>query len=420
MLKKLSDAKSAWLASELVPSDLATWGVNYLNKEKVGYLFDECSQLLFKLKTIDWQAPIALVLSRLDVYVNGIHIYAIETLGQPNPEKKIDDLLSNLQWLIQDARFASTYSSDKIYNNEQELLKLSTQIESSKSVLEKLTTIDTDLTALKNQSTDSSSTIALTQKEVGDAHTAIKKIEENAIKLDDSIKDLCSDAEKNLAQIATSKDEIVKLNKDYKTLHEQLEKQAADSQIIVNTSLEQQGEIKKTIEDASRLGMAGSFRMRKSELVVPMIIWAVCFAVGILAFAIVTVSRILPLLENLYSPDKIFNWKEFIARLSVLTPIIWFTWYSGKQYGFVTRLWEDYAFKYASAMAFEGYKREAKNISDEMLKLLMEVSIINFSSNPLRVYDTKTNYASPLHELSSESNGIIQNLLDYFFSKKKS
>jgi len=85
----------------------------------------------------------------------------------------------------------------------------------------------------------------------------------------------------------------------------------------------------------------------------------------------------------------------------------------------VARLWEDYAFKYASAMAFEGYKREAVNVSPEMLKLLMEVSILNFSSNPLRVYDTKTNHASPLHELSTESKGILQNLSDLFFSRKK-
>ena len=156
-----------------------------------------------------------------------------------------------------------------------------------------------------------------------------------------------------------------------------------------------------------------------------MIIWAVCFAVGISVFGWITVEKILPLLKALGTLDpggiaKEFNYKEFLARLSILSPVIWFTWYSGRQYGFVTRLWEDYAFKYASAMAFEGYKREAVNVSPEMLKLLMEVSILNFSSNPLRVYDTKTNHVSPLHELSNESKGILQNLSDLFFRKKSS
>ena len=153
--------------------------------------------------------------------------------------------------------------------------------------------------------------------------------------------------------------------------------------------------------------MAGSFRMRKMELVKPMIIWGSSFFIGVLALSLLAFFKILPLLEQ-----HQLDWTMILGRLPILAPALWFSWFSVKQFGFNARLWEDYSFKYASAMAFEGYKREAANVNPEMLKLLMEISIVNFSSNPLRVYDTKTNHGSPLNELTSDSKGILQRTLD--------
>lgn len=100
MIKMLSESKNAWLASEIVPADLTAWGVKYLNKEKIGYVFDECAQLLRKLNTIDWQAPVSLALEQCNTYITEIHNYAIATLNQPNPEKNVSVLINNLKWLL--------------------------------------------------------------------------------------------------------------------------------------------------------------------------------------------------------------------------------------------------------------------------------------------------------------------------------
>jgi hypothetical protein len=42
----------------------------------------------------------------------------------------------------------------------------------------------------------------------------------------------------------------------------------------------------------------------------------------------------------------------------------------------------------------------------------MEISIVNFANNPLRVYDSKTNHGSPLNELTNDSKGVLQRLFD--------
>ncbi|MGH8003654.1 MAG: hypothetical protein ACRECJ_02880, partial [Limisphaerales bacterium] len=119
---------------------------------------------------------------------------------------------------------------------------------------------------------------------------------------------------------------------------------------------------------------------------------------------------VLPLLLN----ESEFDWLKILARLPLFAPLVWFSWLSAKQYGYSARLWEDYSFKYASAMAFEGYKREAAGVSTDLLKLLMEVSIVNFANNPLRIFDSTTNHAHPLNELTDDSKGKLQRLLESF------
>ena len=210
-----------------------------------------------------------------------------------------------------------------------------------------------------------------------------------------------------MIQIAKHKEEIIQLNKDYKELHDNSEKEATNLETLRTKCEEQQLEIHKTIEDANRLGMAGSFKMRKGELVKPMKIWGLSFFIGVSSLTYLAYEKILPLLEA-----HQFDWMALLGRLPLLGPALWFSWFSVKQFSFNARLWEDYAFKYASAMAFEGYKREAANISADMLKLLMEISIVNFSNNPLRVYDSKTVHGSPLNELTDNSKGLLQQTLD--------
>ena len=150
--------------------------------------------------------------------------------------------------------------------------------------------------------------------------------------------------------------------------------------------------IKGLLGDANRAGMASSFRNRKLELKEPMQWWLGLFICSILGIVVMGVFYFAPILET----GKL---EQLPFRLALVSPLIWLGWFSAKHYGYTARLREDYAFKEAAAMSFEGYKREANDSTLEMQEKLLDLAINNFSDNPLRIYSAKGNHASPLHEV---------------------
>jgi hypothetical protein len=60
---------------------------------------------------------------------------------------------------------------------------------------------------------------------------------------------------------------------------------------------------------------------------------------------------------------------------------------------------EDYSYKYAVSMAFEGYKKATKEIDQDLQVKLLEMTIYNISNNPLSIYETDNNHGTPYHEL---------------------
>lgn len=149
--------------------------------------------------------------------------------------------------------------------------------------------------------------------------------------------------------------------------------------------------------DASRTGMAASFTNRKRMLLFPMSLWILIFVGSISGLVYMGVTYLAPFLDS----GKL---EQLPSRLALTAPFIWLGWFAAKQYGYTTRLREDYAYKEASAIAFEGYKREAGSVSEVMLQNLMETSIKNLGDNPIRVYSGGENHASPVQE-------ILENLL---------
>lgn len=149
------------------------------------------------------------------------------------------------------------------------------------------------------------------------------------------------------------------------------------------------------IGDASRTGMAASFTSRRKWLIAPLSGWLFLFGCSIIGLWYMGKTYIAPFL----APDSTFSWEQLPIRLALTAPFIWLGWFSARQHGFTSRLREDYAYKEASAKSFEGYKREAKEVDEEMLKKLLEQAISNLGDNPIRIYDGHSNHPSPTHEL---------------------
>lgn len=208
---------------------------------------------------------------------------------------------------------------------------------------------------------------------------------------DASTRDFLASSKSGNEEIQQYRATIVGLVADFTTLTGELQTNKATQQQLFAAFESYREQVDELLGDANRTGMAASFTARREALLTPMWIWGVVFIGTLIGLSIIGLKYIEPLIVDA-------NWEQIPAKLALTTPLIWLGWFAVKQYGFTTRLREDYAYKEASAKSFEGYKREAGQ-DPEMLKRLLETAIENLGQNPIRIYDGQNNHGSPLQEL---------------------
>ena len=216
----------------------------------------------------------------------------------------------------------------------------------------------------------------------------LTKYESDARSERESINALASKAvttEKHIKRIFADVDSKAKLIED--TL--------ISASMAATTNLQQQKDIQVTLQEASKYGMAASFKQRKDELRLPMMLWGGVFVLTIVALCYMTLTYIFPNIKQGELPSV----GDVLVKLTLASPLIWLGWMAAKQYGYIDRIREDYSFKYASALAFEGYKKEAASVNPELLRDLLDVATRNLALNPLRIYMHDNNEASPVHDI---------------------
>ncbi|MCF5912029.1 hypothetical protein [Aeromonas veronii] len=146
---------------------------------------------------------------------------------------------------------------------------------------------------------------------------------------------------------------------------------------------------------ANREGMAKSFLTMAEGLRKPMIAWASVFVIALVA---ITFSGFY--IENEFSQIKNLNelWVAGVFKIMIITPLIWLAWFSGRQYNHTSKLRQDYSYKSAVAMAYQGYKEEATESGTDMHGKLLWNIVEHFSDNPVRLYE-KQDSSSPLEEI---------------------
>jgi hypothetical protein len=176
-----------------------------------------------------------------------------------------------------------------------------------------------------------------------------------------------------------------------------LAKNLADSVIkkdVLFTEFEnRREEISGLLENANKVGLAKSFQDKRKELTNTWKFWAALFLFGIGTLVFIGNTQFFPLLEKTTIEPA-----SLIVRLMLTGPVIWFTWFSARQYAHVLRIGEDYSFKEAAAMAYVGYRNEV-DADPEMLKLLQEYAIKNFGKNPADLLLKQVEASTPLHDL---------------------
>jgi hypothetical protein len=226
--------------------------------------------------------------------------------------------------------------------------------------------------------------------------------------------DLLAKSTKSNAEILAFESHINELVSGFTTLKSELESNKTKQQQLFVEFEAYRTKINDLLDDANRTGMAASFTNRRRWLIAPLLGWIAVFGGSIYGLFQLGATYLAPILSS-------GNWEQLPARLALTAPLIWMGWFAAKQYGYTSRLREDYAYKEASAKSFEGYKREAGQVDQTMLKNLLDTAIKNLGDNPIRIYSGHENHASPLHEILEKSlkDEKLMDLVKAIFAKAR-
>lgn len=313
----------------------------------------------------------------VDVWRYGLNQLSDEVLGfqiKLNQLKEIEQSVITTKIALEEGIAAKQTLDQIIVEAKGHQQDIQTKAEAVATTLESVTEALTNIENSGDQATASLETINQHKEASAEDLAQIQKNKKEADSDEQIIKELVAEFTKLTEELGANK-------KTQEELFDEFEKYRV--------------KIDGLLGDASRTGMAASFRTRGAALTAPLWGWLVVFGLSLLGLIYMGVTYIAPLLNS----NVATTWEQLPLRLALTAPFIWLGWFSARQYGFTSRLREDYAYKEASANSFEGYKREAKEADVEMLKKLLEQAIKNLGDNPIRIYDGKNNHSSPAHEL---------------------
>ena len=174
---------------------------------------------------------------------------------------------------------------------------------------------------------------------------------------------------------------------------------------------EQSEEIKYILAGANQAGMAGSFIKRAEQLRRPMIFYLTSSIISALAIVYIGYSIFGELNENAI-------WYHLILqRIFTISPLIYLTWFFTERYNRLALLKEKYTFKYTTAMAFEGYKKQvedSKTEGDKLLSDLLRISIDVFSDDPTKekIEDSTLKFLDNKSELLDKIISVVKKIKD--------
>ncbi len=347
-------------------------------KRKLAKQLDEISQLLKEVDSDKW---IELFDRFLDIIskmrVNTKDIYITLSDKPLRSEEELQTIRDHYS-VIKENSSSIKEEVAKIVSGSQESIALLTTLNTLKTELsttnEKSKEILKNISEIEASAQESEETINELSPQLKTTYNEAKEIQKNTVINDEKI----------IKLIALLDDKVKTVDKTQTTLVEQLEKDE-----------ELQEQIQQTLQDVNKHGMAGAFLKRKNELRFTVFIWGFLSVIAMGILIGVSYKFAIHIMDV-----KEFDLVRNLFKIPSVIAGVWLCWFCAKQFGYTIRIREDYSFKYAISMAFEGYKNETREIDESLLKKLLEVTVANISVNPVVLYNTKTNHGSPWHELT--------------------
>lgn len=297
----------------------------------------------------------------------------------PLKDSKFDSFLNDIFSIRRIVKETYLLTISGCIRSEAEISSIHEQLTELSSLLDDYNAYkDTAITA-KNTINDIKDNLISLNDKLSDADAQYSNLQSSSEWLYSHIKEMDSNAKSYLSEIETTKGFIVKNKIAYNKSKERLDNLVDSCSYIseqstsilelnkqINQDFKSQKDyIQSIIDDANRASMAGSFKKRKDELDKPINISSVIMnssliLIGVISFYLLKLSG--------FTTNE-FDAIGFFSKLPIVTPFIWIAWSNSQRNNYLVRIREDYAFKYASAMAFEGYKKQVQQTSPDRAKV---------------------------------------------------
>lgn len=196
---------------------------------------------------------------------------------------------------------------------------------------------------------------------------------------------------KEEARFKVNREEFIRVSTEMHELHSR--QFASDSErlneLIVKAD-ELQKRVNKVFEDANRQALAQAFKEEREALEDSATRFLIAFTLSILLLF----GGALYISLNF----EVLNLSSLALKVTIAAPIIWLSWFFGRQYSYAKRLASDYSFKSASALAYQGYRNQVVE-ADPMHQKLLDIAITNYGRHPESIAQGSKDFGSPAHEL---------------------
>jgi len=376
---QLGEIRKAWDGISSIPQDLAPWGYPNLTKSGIANALGALEQLAIEVEKNEGTVPSVISDFVLRQNITNLRQYVTVHMP-PNPQPHIPEFLNIIDRIMSALSFKVAAAERK---GKPAIQNLARNLATSMSSISKAEELYSQLT----QNSEEVVNLAETARELSEEIKAKRETSDAELQ---ALEKTMETIRLHYASAKSDADGVKQMVAELTFLKGELEANKAAQKDIFEKFDGHHVEIGRLIGAASQVGMASSFRSVKLDLERGLKSWLLAFVGAVLVVAETGLLYIAPALNSR-------DWIEVITKLPLTFPFIWLAWFFAKQYGHTIRLREDYAFKYASAMAFEAHKREAKEIDVDLLKKLLEISIKNFADNPLRIFGND-HHVSPVHE----------------------
>lgn len=318
-------------------------------------------------------------------------------------------------------RIRETYLilTEDSFRDEQEIIAIREKLKEMDSHIDTYNQEDQKIKEILTSINESNSRITEIDNNVSGGAEKIQELLDTATANHNKIAEIHTNTSTWNTEVENSANQLNNLKSEYETQSQRVNSLAskAEQQTVSVEKIEaellsqkktadkQLEMIREIVDDANRVGMAGSFKARKDELKAP-----VRFAEGFMNFSLIVVASVSFYIIFPEISSASIDYKSILIKLPILFPLYWISWSLSRKFAYLTRIREDYSYKYATAMAFEGYSEHTDEDSELYTKLL-SLSIDTFGSNPIRLYNLKNVHSSPLHETIASAKGLISQIM---------